>query len=784
MGKAHKNLTRKYLKLGGFTASLFLLLAAGLLIHRSSSAAQASIQIKEINYYDSTITLQCNSRDTAVWFSDSSKKKWEALPGPAPGSQTITMDISWISPTAKYTLNFKGDYSENIVSVTIPKQVTNFKAKFNKLKGTVTFTNAGNRTIQWRKKGSSAWKVLNTATHNSEISNYFTNGVQLYYRLAPVNGTGSLSPGMRASSEVLLSIPKKTPAPNITVNSSRFSIPVKKGMEYRKLLSEGVMSEWTTITGTKELLLNEIAPEVLYNANTTGKEAVLQFRTIASSSSQVSNIATITIPVQKPAPGEEASGISLSYTSSSTLSLSVKAASAGTPFEYTVIAKDKELNYQTASWKTINSSSAVGISKTTAPEGSHIYIRQKATEATSSSGFALPSVELNLTGSNGVVYPPAAKATQLTTLVSTAGVCRTGNSQGYLTFILYSPTQTTVATIELYDAYGNSKGTVPVKSTVSLNAKSNGLEDKYLITTRITSTESIDSLTEELLYANITLTNQEVIRSNATQGVQLYLYPGTVVNNPAEQNYATSFRRIYMSNDPKDAGSFKFRLVLGTAKVPDPSGIDQYTSEATSIRSLKYNGYTLEAGKDYSVDYSSYTDDDGASVATATVTVNVASLEKASALAVTDRALPLAIRLNNDELLEEEIYITLIRTATIDDIPIAWSITEGSLKEKATSVVTNPDGSTTTTTQDVTTFTITLTLFDSSYGVSVANVTWGDASIFSSATISKGKATIYLSNVKINKLSTSSSDTKNIVITLSNGYVIDSGCKLTILNAD
>ncbi len=783
MGKTRKN-PRIHLSLRGLAASVLLILTAILLNHGSSDAAQVGIEVKEIDYYNSTITLQCNSKDTAVWFSDSSKKKWEALPVPADGSHTITMDISWISPSTKYTLNFKGDYSENIVSVTIPKQVSNFKASFNKQKGIVTFTNAGNRTIQWRKKGSSVWKVLNTDTHNTEISTYFTNGIQLYYRLAPVNGTGSLNPGMRASNEAYLNIPKKAAAPSIAVNGSRFSIPVKRGMAFRKLMSDGSMSEWTTFTSAKDLLLSEIAPEVLYNENTVGEEALLQFRMNASSSSQVSNIATITIPVQKPAPDEETYGISLSYTSSSTLSLSVKAASATTPFEYSVVGKDKELNYQTATWKTINSATAVSVSKSIAPVGSSIYIRLKSTEASSASGFALPSVPLNLTGSNGVVYPPAAKAAQLTTLVSTAGVCRTGNSSGYLTFFLYSPTQTTVSSIEFYDAYGNNKGTVPSKSTVTINTKSTGLEDKYLITTRITSTESINTLTEETLYANITLANQEVIRSTADQGVLLYLYPGTVVNNPVDQDYSTNFKRIYMSNDPMDAASFKFRLDFGTARVPDTTGINQYTSEATSISSLRYSGYTLESGKDYSVAYSSYTDEEGASVATATVTVNVASLEKAAAVTITDQALPLSISLNNNELLEEELYITLVKTATIDDVPIAWSITEGSLKEKSTSVVTNPDGSTTTTTQDVTTYIITLTLFDSSYGVSVANVTWGDASIFSSATISNGKATIYLSNVKINKLSTNSTETKNIVITLSNGFIINSGCKLTIINAD
>ncbi len=784
MRKTEKNTRKHHLKLWGFAASLLLLCAAGLLTYKSSSAAQASIQVREINYYNSTITLQCDSRDTVIWFSDSAKKKWEALPIPTPGSQTVTMDFSWISASSNYTLHFKGDYSENIVAVTIPKQATNFKVSFNKLKGTVTFTNAGNRTIQWRKKGSSTWKVLNVDTHNTEISQYFTNGAQLYYRLAPVNGTASSNSGMRASTEVQLTIPKKTAAPKININGSRFSIPVKKGMAYRKLNGEGVLSEWTSITGTKDLLLSELAPEIFYQANTTGKEAVLQFRMNASSSAQVSNITTVTIQAQRPAPSEDTHGISLTYTSSSTLSLTVKAASSTLPFEYTIVGKGRELDYRTASWKTISSSSAVSISKSSAPEGSRIYVRQQAMEATETSAYQLPSVELNLTGSNGVVYPPAAKATQLTNLVSTAGVCRTDNSQGYLTFFLYSPTQTTVASIELYDAYGNSKGSVPSKSAVSVNTNSTGPEDRYLITTRITSTANVDSLTEEILYANITLANQEVIRSSATQGILLYLYPATVVHNPATQDYTTNFRRIYQSIDPKDAASFKFQLDFGTAKVPDPTGINQYSSVATAISSMKYNGHLLVADQDYTVTYGSYTEEDGSSVATATVTVNVVSLEKAPAVTVTDQALPLTISLNNGELLEEDIFITLIRTATIDDIPIAWSITEGSLKEKATSVVTNPDGSTTTTTQDVTTYTITLTLFDSSYGVSVANVTWGDVSIFSSATISKGKAMISLSNAKINKLTTSSTDTKNIVITLSNGYVINSGCKLTILNAD
>jgi len=141
------------------------------------------------------------------------------------------------------------------------------------------------------------------------------------------------------------------------------------------------------------------------------------------------------------------------------------------------------------------------------------------------------------------------------------------------------------------------------------------------------------------------------------------------------------------------------------------------------------------------------------------------------------------IELNNKEILADDIYITLVSTATMKNIPISWSISEGSLKETKASTKTNTDGSTTTVTEEVISYIIDLTLFDNSYEVSISDVTWGDLSILGSASVTAGKATIYLSNAKINKLVTNSTDTKNIVITLSNGFVIGNGCKLTIIKS-
>jgi hypothetical protein len=224
-------------------------------------------------------------------------------------------------------------------------------------------------------------------------------------------------------------------------------------------------------------------------------------------------------------------------------------------------------------------------------------------------------------------------------------------------------------------------------------------------------------------------------------------------------------------------------LDFGTDKVIDPSEIDKYTTQVTTISSIQCKGYQLRENTDYTIVYGSYLDDDKKTVATATVTVNVAEFENSIPKSNLDQKIPLVIKLNNNEVLDKNINMTLVSTATIENIPIAWSITEGSLKETKTSTVTNPDGTTSTVTEEVITYTINLKLFDNAYGVGISDVTWGDTSVMGSANVTAGKATIYLSNAKINKLTTSSTDTKNIVITLSNGFVINSGCKLTIIKA-
>ncbi|HKL80695.1 MAG TPA: hypothetical protein VJ888_09715, partial [Mobilitalea sp.] len=476
--------------------SSFVIFAIIFFFPTMTQAAEASITVKEINYQNSTITLQVYSDDSIIYFSDSLKRTWEIVPGNIKSDRTIVMDISWVSLIKNYVMTFKGNSSSGITTVVLPKQVTNFKASFNKVKGTISFKNVGRRTIEWRKKDSMIWNTVNIDTISTELGYFYTNGATIYFRLAPVNGSGSDNLGYRASKEIAVNIPKKIAAPSVKINGSKLNITAKKGIAYRIVNMDGSVSDWITLRSSTDLLLSDIASRALYSNNAASQEEVtLQFRSNATSTAQVSNIATIIVPIQEGQPDEDRQGISLAYSSSTTLSLQVKAASSTNPFEYTIIKQNSELSYKTAKWTAITSSAPISIKKNTAPQGSHIYIRKKSIEASEEIDFSLASAEKDITGANGIAYPEAPTTSTIKTLITTAGVCKEDNGSGTLTFTLYSPTATTVSTIDIYDVYGNMKGSVTSKSSVSVNNNSTGYNDKYIITTKITSTSSIDTHT-------------------------------------------------------------------------------------------------------------------------------------------------------------------------------------------------------------------------------------------------------------------------------------------------
>lgn len=752
-------------------------------------AEESSITVKEINYQNSTITLKGNSADSIIYFSDNKGKTWEALPYNLNSDKMVSMDISWIPVSAKYTLQFKGNASRKVITVVFPKQITNFKASYSRVKQLVTYTNRGNRTVQWRKRDGYIWNDVNESTFSQILEKLSTQGATLYLRLAPVNGgtvNGVVQTGERASKEVSLTITKKSSAPSISIDGSKLLIVVKKNMAYRLIKEDGTYGQWITINSAGRLLLSDIAAKALYVDSSTPQGKVsIQFRNNATNSSSTSHVATLTVPVQEKAPDEEENGIGISYTSSTSLSLTIKAASSTKPFEYTIVKPDETLDYQENVWTAINSTSGVTITKTKAPVGSHIYVRKKTIAGDGdSTEFALASKEVDITGTSGVCYPTSASASDLTTLITTAGVCNENNSSGNLSFTLFSPTKTTVSSITFKDQYGNGKGSVTCKSSVAVNGNAKGKQDTYIITTKITSTASIDTITETKLYAEITMDNSDKITSTTTSGIMLYIYPATIVNNTHNEDYTNAFERIFASTETEDDTSFTFQLDFGKTNVTSTDEINKDQSKPVEIASMTFDNYKLVPEKDYTIIYDSYQTNSGESVRTATVDVKVSEFEGQETINVRGIAEPLVITLNNGEILSNAVTIKLVETAILQEAPIAWSIMERSLKEKTTETITNEDKTTSTIETEVTTFMLNLNIFSNSYAVGISDVTWGGQSILQSAEIAAGKAVVYLSNVKINKLLTTTTTTNNLVITLSNGYVIDKGCKLTIINAD
>lgn len=751
-------------------------------------AAEPSITVQEINYDNSTITLKSSAGDSAIYFSDSKGKKWEAIPGTLSSDHMMIMDISWISTSSKYTILFKGNVSTQAVSVTLPKQLTTFKATYNRVKGSLAYTNQGTRVVEWRKKDSYLWNKINTGTFTKDLEMLCTQGATVCLRLASIPGkttNGVVDAGERPSKEVVITIPKKTAAPAVAINGSKFFISATKNLSYRTVSPDGSSSEWKTVNATTNLMLESLAASTLYtNETTTQKEVILQFKKNATDVAQGSHITTITIPKQEGVPDEVENGISIHYTSATSLALTVKAASTKKPFEYTIIKPDCTLNYQEATWNSITSSTAVSIADSKAPKGSHIYVRKASQQENGDIKFSLASKEIDITGSAGVIYPVSAIASELTTLITTAGVCNTNSTDGNLTFTLYSPTKATVSSISFRDQYGNNKGSVTCKSSVSVNSKSTSEFDQYIITTKITSTADLDYVTETKLYADVKLSNQDTVTSTTTTGIMLYIYPKTSVNNTEDKTYTSSFERILYSKEPSDAQSFTFQLDLGMSSVMDSNVIDLTKQTLVEVDSITYDNYQLLKGEDYQVTYSSYKNTEGEVIRTATVTVNVANFEDEEVIKSIGKAQPLRIKLNNGELLDNQVTTKLVETATLVDGPIAWSITEGSLKETTKTTVTNADNTTTVNETEVITFEIPLKIFSDKYAVAISDVTWGGQSIMKSAEIGKGEAIIYLSNPKINKLETSSTTTYSLEITLSNGYTIKNGYKLTIINAD
>lgn len=836
-----------------------------------AKAAGASVAITEVNYSESTITVRLNAADTMLFISDGKQKKWDIVPvSPDVRTHEVKLDISWISQTADYTISFKGNYSTEPVKAVIPKQVTNLRATYSTYTGVVTFTNAGKRTVEWRKKDSYTWNTVpsDTALFKEQLLSMCPNGASLLFRLAPENGTSATNMGCRAGKEIACNIPKKTAAPAITVNDENLMIPLLRGMQYRYTNSEGnpiagvsiegktlKSGEWADISKSYDCPIKEIAMIAMYDPkiNPVPTDVYIQFRTAATSSKQVSNYVTVKIPAQKAMSASAIAGAQLEYTSSTTFEITINAAGPDNPYEYCIIdtydlrdgitiEKASELK-----WKTINSVASFPIDgeKEKIKNGSLVYFRKKALKSLGDDEYELASPSVLLAE---IKYPgdvAAAADGSLVWLQTIAGVCSTENYSGYIAFDMYSPSKQIVKEMKMV-GYLNKEayGTLGIKSEVRENPGSLSDNDKYIITTTITSTANIDERaanenTRRML-AYFTFQNADGTSSSGSfessdeeGGIALYIYPASTINNPSGSGreaeskeiaselaqeaknpnhdywaaydydkdfveYSTAFRRIYLSNraysgrgslSDCDPTSFRVKLELGTPKVPTTASgktYETYSAEDTEVVSIKYDGVTFVAGQSDATGKQYFVTDYANVVKNnkiqriAVVTINADAIEKSAEIDDRNKATTLYINLNNGETIKA-VSMNLVESATIDSRPLSWSITEGSLETTKSVTKTDSSGSSTTSTEKLTECEFYMTVFDPSYSIVVSDVTWDNTSVLDTASVKGGKIDVKLSNEKLNTLTVSQGAVSHeLVITFNNGYRITTGATLTV----
>lgn len=362
--------------------------------------ADETVAVAEIDYEKSTITVKLGSGDTELQISDSKQKTWETVTVD-PVSGSVTFDISWIPVSKDYVLSLRGDKNKQAVKVKIPKQEKTLKVSYTAATGALDITGDNGRTIQWRKKNSTKWKTYNPTTFSKTLEGLVTKGGTLVFRTAPVKGNAT-SAGLRPGKEISVAIKHKTAAPKVAIDDEKLTFKIEKGLEYRFCDEDGKVLDgesWKKVPGGSDILIEDLAPDVMAGSSADGKTVGIQFRVPATAKKQMSNTTTVFIPGQTRLSDEEFKSIKIDYVDKSSFKLTFEKASYSDPYEYCIIsAKDLKEgvtidSFNEIHWVTVTDKRAFTVEKekNNATEDSKIYVRKKAVRKLGISGYTLAS---------------------------------------------------------------------------------------------------------------------------------------------------------------------------------------------------------------------------------------------------------------------------------------------------------------------------------------------------------------------------------------------------------
>lgn len=364
---------------------LFLIMPVG----NAFASEAAAISFGKVNYEE--LTLQVfNNNNTIVYYSTDNSTWSEIEGGYESTTKAYTLDISWVSAASDVTLYFKGDIVKTVKSITLPMQNSSINVEYDKVEGEFTFTEAEEAdNFEWRKTTDYYWNTVSfdesTASHKKfleTMENLRVKGAKLVFRTPQVIGTGSGDVGMRPSKEIAITIPARGAAPTVKVSSSKLTLNTTKSIEYY----DSAGGFWIECDGA--MAIEDIAPKALYENG--GKSVTLLLRKSATATVPYSKTLKLTIPGQaeKPTIGGSASDVTYYYVNSK-LVMQFNKASATNIYEYTIVREGNELNLARASWKSVNSTKLMTLSKVTAPSGCTIYVRKKGIDENSSKKVSL-----------------------------------------------------------------------------------------------------------------------------------------------------------------------------------------------------------------------------------------------------------------------------------------------------------------------------------------------------------------------------------------------------------
>lgn len=720
-----------------------------------TTKASAKLTLDSVDYDKSTITITSDSKDSILYFSDKKMKKWDtALSSFNTDSATnvtkCVMDMSWVTVTKDYEITLKGDQSNkesDILHVTIPKQVKNFKAKYDKKTGNVLFTNDGTRIVQYRKKNTSLWNDVekDPEAFKSTLQRLRDNGSSLYFRLKAENGSNGLV-GQRYSKEVVCSIAKKSNAPKIKVNSDA-TISVESGLQVRRLCmeqgkndvkyisgfdridsvseSEVDSESWYTYKASRDVPISEMANDIAPNQEADGvssNEVYLQFRKSGTSSAQMSRITTAKIPKQETAPDE--GDVRIEYTSSTTFKVTFAKATTKNQYEYcfvedTDVKKTKSGKIDLSDpfsdpssivWKKSSSSVSAEIKKADAPENSWLFFRKKMVGALGDDDFRLPSAIAVF--NQKIVYPSNIAGT--ITLSENKpfelidGECTSDNSKGHITFSSTVSYGAIVSEIRFSTSENPTSAEEATAATATFTSSKQKDGDNYIVTTKITSLTLSTEVAKNLengtglssdgkleLYGYVVFgtrgSEPVYITSNKTSGLRIHVSPKSKIvipdgTDPKNKIKVTHLLGITSGGAIEKYKDFRFKVNYGTKNV--------------KVSGIKLGNYSLTE-KSNSGSKGHYSVSNSAE-GTGIVTVDLQSLEEDPKLAAyygTTQILTVELsngtgdKANTERL--KDVTITLKEPVSLDGV-YAWAFTRSSLPDtEQTVTITDKDGNVT-----------------------------------------------------------------------------------------